>query len=260
MKRYARAKVAPLVCLFCLLLLGLEHQARGAEVGAKGDKVVHGFPELSAEDKQVVKRFIELYYKSGVWFATGWLGIQIMQLPSDNWMMQELISSTKPDFLVETGTYRGGSALFYATVLSLVNPKGKVITVDIDPKVSRAERFPLFKERVTVIKGSSTDPAVIDRITKQVQGHKVMVTLDSRHTKDHVLKELQLYGPLVSPGSYMVAQDTALNGHPVAPENGPGPMEAVEEFLKTHPEFEVDHSAEKFLATFYPSGYLKKIK
>lgn len=215
--------------------------------------------ELSAEDQEVVKRFMQIYFKSGAWFTTGWLGVQTVQMPSDNWMMQEIITATKPDYIIEAGTYHGGASLFYATVLSQVNPSGRVITIDINPQVAAASKFPIFKERVSVITGSSTAPEVVDRIAKEVKGRVVLVTLDSLHTKDHVLKEMELYAPLVTKGSYLVVQDTALNGHPIEPAHGPGPMEAVRDFLKGHPEFRHDRKAEKFLVTFYPGGWLQRI-
>jgi cephalosporin hydroxylase len=217
-------------------------------------------PELTPEEREVVKRFTEIYHQRGVWLTTGWLGVQTVQVPSDNWMMQEIIATTKPDYIIETGTYRGGGSLFYATVLSQVNPSGRVITIDINPQLAAASKFPIFKERISVITGSSTAPEVVERIANEVKGRKVLVTLDSLHTRDHVLKELELYAPLVTKGSYLVVQDTVLNGHPVEPKHGPGPMEAVQEFLKTHPEFQPDTTAEKFLLTFYPGGWLKRVK
>jgi cephalosporin hydroxylase len=154
----------------------------------------------------------------------------------------------------------GGTTLFYATVLEKVNQNGKVITIDVDPRVEEASKLKIFKERVEVIKGSSVSPEVIDKIDKRVKNKKIIVMLDSLHTKEHVLKELNLYSNFVSLNSYIIVQDTNLNGHPVASDFGPGPMEAVEEFLKTNKHFKIDHSREKFLLTFYPSGYLKRMK
>jgi len=113
---------------------------------------------------------------------------------------------------------------------------------------------------VEMIVGSSVDPKVTDQVAQEVLGKKVLVTLDSLHTRDHVLKELEIYSKLVSPGSYLVAQDTNINGNPVLPAFGPGPHEAVQEFLRTHDNFVVDHSREKFLLTFYPGGWLKRVK
>jgi cephalosporin hydroxylase len=174
--------------------------------------------------------------------------------------MQEIISELRPDYIIETGTMNGGTTLFYASVLSNVNPNGKVITIDVAPKVEDASKLPLWKQRVEMIIGSSIDPKVTDHVAEEVANKKVLVTLDSLHTQDHVLKEMQIYSKLVTPGSYLVVQDTNLNGHPVAPRWGPGPWEAVQEFLKTNDNFVADHEREKFLLTFYPGGWLKRVK
>ena len=211
-------------------------------------------------DRTVDEKFQELYYGSAIWLNTRWLGVPSQQAPTDNWSMQEIISETQPDYIVETGTANGGTSLFYAGVLSFVNPVGKVITVDVQQHVEGASKFPMWKERVEMIVGSSVDPKVTDQIAREVSGKKVLVTLDSLHTRDHVLRELEIYSKFVSLGSYLVVQDTNINGHPVSPESGPGPMEAVEDFLKTHDNFVVDRSREKFLLTFYPGGWLKRVK
>ena len=216
--------------------------------------------KVAAETKNVTANFQRFYYDSLVWENTRWLGIRSEQAPTDNWSMQEIITELQPDYVVESGTMNGGSTLFYAAVLSYVNPKGKVITIDVEPHVEEAAKSPLWQQRVEMVVGSSVDPKVSDHIAQEVQNKKVLVTLDSLHTHDHVLKEMEIYSKLVSPGSYLVVQDTNLNGHPVDPEWGPGPMEAVQDFLKTHDSFVVDRSREKYLLTFYPGGWLKRAR
>jgi cephalosporin hydroxylase len=208
----------------------------------------------------VTRKFQRLYYNSGVWAYTSWLGIPSQQAPTDNWNMQELITEIAPDYVVETGTLFGGTTLFYADVLARVNPRGKVITVDIKPLSGEASKRALWQQQVEAMIGSSVDPKVADHIAQEVQGKKVLVTLDSLHTRDHVLKEMEIYSKLVSPGSYLVVQDTNINGNPVRSDFGPGPSEAVQEFLRTHDNFVVDRSREKFLLTFYPGGWLKRIQ
>ena len=219
------------------------------------------FKPFGLNDQEVIARFNQIYYNSRVWMNTRWLGVASEQNPCDNWIMQEIISEVKPDFIIETGTAKGGSSLFYATILDCVSENGKVITVDIENKIrKKTAELPVFKKRVTCILGDSVSSEVINAIQKKVKNHKVLVTLDSLHTKDHVLEELKLYSNFVSLGSYIVVQDTNINGYPVAPNFGPGPMEAVIEFLKTDDRFVVDRSREKFLLTFYPLGYLKRVK
>ncbi|MGB2603853.1 MAG: CmcI family methyltransferase [Candidatus Sulfotelmatobacter sp.] len=211
-------------------------------------------------ERNVAEKFQKIYYNSLVWLNTRWLGVPSQQAPTDNWSMQEIIAEIRPDYIIETGTANGGTSLFYAAVLSDVNPEGKVITVDVEPHVENASKLPIWKQRVEMIVGSSVDPKVADHIAQEVSGKKVLVTLDSLHTHDHVLHEIEIYSKLVTPGSYLVVQDTNINGHPVGPGAGPGPMEAVEDFMKTHDNFVADRSREKFLLTFYPGGWLKRVK
>jgi cephalosporin hydroxylase len=212
-------------------------------------------------ESNVTERFQKVYYDSSVWLNnTRWLGVPSQQAPTDNWSMQEIIAEVRPDYIVETGTANGGTSLFYAAVLSYVNPDGKVITVDVEQHVEKASKLPIWGQRVEMIVGSSVDPEVADHIAREVSGKRVLVTLDSLHTHDHVLKEMEIYSKLVTPGSYLVVQDTNINGHPVDAGGGPGPMEAVEDFMKAHDNFVVDRSREKFLLTFYPKGWLKRVK
>lgn len=165
---------------------------------------------------------------------------------------------TRPDYIIETGTSYGGSALIWAMILEQVNPFGRVITIDIENHSEEARKLEIAKKRVDFIIGSSTDYDIVERISNLVRAKKVLVILDSDHSKDHVLKELNAYAPLVSVGSYIIVQDTNVNGHPVAPEFGPGPMEAVDEFLKGIANFHIDNSRERWLFTMHPKGYLKR--
>ena len=252
---YLRSRWTKVFSFGCALLLGFSTAFLLLHAG-------NAVPtSLSTDEESVVKRFVQIYFDSRVWDGrTSWLGVTSLQNPCDNWAMQEIIAEVKPDFIIESGTYNGGTSLFYASILALVNPNGKVITIDVNPQVDQAAQWPVFRERVEVITGSSVSPEVVKAVAERVRGGKVLVTLDSLHTKEHVLKEIQLYSPLVSTDSYLVVQDTVVNGHPILPDWGEGPMEAVEEFLKTNQDFVVDRSREKFLLTFYPSGYLKRVK
>lgn len=180
-----------------------------------------------------------------------WLGKEISKLPLDSWIYQEILWELKPDVLVECGTDRGGSALFFASIFDLIG-NGEVITIDVnDVRVDHP--------RVTKIQGSSVSPEVFQKVKNITQGKKAMVVLDSDHTRDHVLKEMELYSVLVSPDHYMVVEDSNINGHPVLPGWGPGPMEAIKKFLKNRSDFVVDKSREKFGVTFNPGGFLKKV-
>ncbi len=189
-----------------------------------------------------------------------WLGVPTIQNPNDVWVTQELIAQVKPDFIVESGTWHGGSASIWALVQDQVNPTGRVITIDIQKLVDEAAMPPIWRRKVDFILGSSTDPAVVADVTRRVGKGRTMVLLDSDHHAPHVLAEMQAYGPLVSVGSYMIVQDTDINGHPVQPGWGPGPMEAVNEFLQKDDRFQVDPTQERMMFTMHPHGYLKRVR
>ena len=151
-------------------------------------------------------------------------------------------------------TFHGGSALYLATMCETLGG-GEVVSVDIGEWPDRP-----VHPRLTYVVASSTDPEVVARLAERAAGAgAVLVVLDSDHSRDHVLAELRAYAPMVTPGSYLVVEDTNINGHPVYEAFGPGPMEAVQDFLKERDDFEVDHSREKFLFTFNPGGWLRKV-
>lgn len=210
--------------------------------------------------EDVLNNFHRLWYgNQNTWMKNKWFGILTRQNPMDIWVTQEIIVETKPDFIVETGTFYGGSALVWATIIQQVNPKGRVITVDIEDFTQEAKKLPLWKEKVDFFLGSSVAPEVVEAVRKRVEGKKVLVIFDSDHRKDHVLKELFAYSPFVQVGGYIIVQDTNSNGHPVTPGWGPGPMEAVEEFLAVNKHFESDIDRERLLFTFCPRGFLKRV-
>jgi len=208
----------------------------------------------------IIKKFTKIYATTRVHDKTTWLGVSIIQNPCDMWAMQEIITEIKPDFIIETGTFRGGSAIFFASILQNVNKDGRVITVDIIDNIEKASKYELFQDYVEFIKGDSVSKEVIDKIAKRIEGAlKVIVTLDSDHRKGHVLKELKLYSQFVSLNSYLIVQDTNLDGWGIR-KNFEGPMGALKDFLKTNKNFIPDHSREKFLFTWFPEGYLRRIR
>ena len=185
---------------------------------------------------------------------TRWHGVELKKCPLDLWIFQEIIEETKPDVLIETGTWRGGSSYFFASIFDLFG-KGRVLTVDI-------EKFPVPEhDRITYLIGSSTAPEIVEEFRASIQeGETVMVTLDSNHEKEHVLEELRIYSELVSVGSYLVVEDTHLNGNPVRIIGDGDPKSAVEEFLKERDDFVADESREKFLLTWNRGGWLKRVR
>jgi len=207
--------------------------------------------------ERVIAAYHRWYHAHGetTFNNTRWMGVPVQKCPLDAWIYQEIFFETRPDVLVEMGAYKGGSSFYYAHLFDLLK-HGRVITVDIEDYAGKPTH-----ERVQFLLGSSVSEETAARIAKLIRpGERVMVSLDSDHRKDHVAKELALYSPLVSPGNYLVVEDTHFNGHPILPRFGPGAMEAVGEFVASHPEFVIDSSREKFGMTFNPRGWLKRIK
>ena len=212
-------------------------------------------PVLDARERRVVDAFHRLYYDrhETTWTSTTWLGTTVLKCPLDLWNYQEILVETRPDLIIETGTHLGGSALYMAGICDLIG-NGRIVTVDVEDRPGRP-----VHGRITYLEGSSTSEEILERVSAFVQdAERVMVILDSDHTRDHVLRELERYAPLVSPGCYLVVEDTNVNGHPVVPGFGPGPMEALNAFLSGTNDFEVDRSREKLMLTFNPSGFLRR--
>ena len=209
---------------------------------------------------EVIRRFAELWWaeKKSTLFENRWCGIPTLQHPFDAWVTQEIICEVRPDLIVELGSYRGGSALMWSMVLAQVFPDGRVLTVDIEDRLDRARQMPWFGQHVETLTGSTTDPRIVTEVTARAAGKKTLVILDSDHSKAHVAAELDAYAPLVSERSYLIVQDGVVNGHPVEPDYGPGPFEAVTEFLARDDRFEIDRSRERMLFTFNPNGFLRR--
>jgi cephalosporin hydroxylase len=196
----------------------------------------------------------DLIYKTGNFRSLEWLGVPIWQNPLDLWTIQEAISSVKPGLLVETGTDHGGSALFYANLMDLLG-QGEVITIDIVRKHS------LEHPRVRFLHGSSTDPEIVEQVRVAAAGTDgpVMVILDGNHDRDHVAAELELYAPLVTPGSLLLSQDGVIDRFRIFSDSRPGPLEANRNFLSQHPEFEHDRKLnEQFRLTQHPLGWMRR--
>jgi cephalosporin hydroxylase len=213
-------------------------------------------PELA----EVVERFHRAYYDQPetTWGNTWWLGARVAKCPLDLWVVQEVVFETKPDLIIECGTGAGGSAYFLACVCDHIG-SGRIITIDIVEEPRQGPR-PLHP-RITYVSGSTVAPEVVTQVREAVGGgERVMVILDSDHSKDHVLAELREYAPLVSVGSYLIVEDTNINGHPVLPAFGPGPHEALQEFLWENDCFSVDRSREKHMMCMHPGGFLKRVK
>jgi len=206
-------------------------------------------------EKEISDAFNKQWHESpkGTWHVMHWMGIKVLKTPTDMWVYQELITRIRPKWIIETGTCYGGSALFLANVCDGLE-NGQVISIDVN-KPKRDVKHP----RITFYRGDSVAPETIEYVRRRVTQGPVLVILDSCHKKKHVLKELALYGPMVSPGSYMIVEDTC-TGRTVQKEHGPGPGDAVDEWLPTQNRFVVDLTCQKYHLTFMPGGYLKCVR
>lgn len=221
--------------------------------------------KLQQSSKTFMKNTIRTKYS----YNFSWMGRPIIQYPQDIIAMQEIIWNVRPDLIIETGIAHGGSLIFYASMLELLG-KGKVLGIDIDIREHNRreiEKHPMFK-RITIIEGSSVEKNVIEKVHKYAQGKKrVLVCLDSLHTHDHVLRELEAYSPLVTRESYCVVFDTIVEDLPDEYSSdrpwgkGNNPKTAVWKFLEGNDRFVIDKEIEnKLLITVCPEGYLKCVQ
>ena len=225
-----------------------------------------GYERLLTERKQQLPtekqhEMMKLFHDIPIWRNMWFQNVRIEKNPLDLWMMQQIIYETQPEFIVETGTWRGGSALYWAYTLNGMGlEKSRVITVDIQDLNGNAAANPLWKKYVTFMKGSSTDAKITAEIQKLVAGHKTLVVLDSDHSMKHVLNELRAYAPLVTSKSYLVVEDTHIDGVPTQKDFGPGPLAAVQTFINepAGKEFTQDFAREALIMTFNPGGWLKR--
>ena len=208
------------------------------------------------------REIMKIFHDLPIWDNLRFHNVRIIKNPLDLWMLQQIAFEVRPDFVIETGTWKGGSAIYWAHTLNGMGlENARVLTVDIqDFTKEGAASHPLWKRYVEFFHGSSTDPKIVSRIAEMVKNKRVIVNLDSDHSMQHVLKELRLYAPLVSPGSYIAVEDTHLDGIPTHPEQGPGPMAAVRQFLAEggSKDFEQDFLREAMVMTSYPGGWLKR--
>lgn len=204
--------------------------------------------------------YLRWYYESNVWKRLFYRGVRTLKLPLDMWNYQELIFENELHWVLETGTRHGGSALFFADLLAAGAREGYVLSVD----VTHEDVHPLASKhpRIRLFRGDSTAPETISTIQRLIpadRSHAMLLILDSDHAAPHVLRELEQLVPLLRQGDYLIVEDTIVNGHPVRPDFGPGPLEAVEAYLHRNPNRLIHDSAReaKFGCTFAYRGYYR---
>ena len=210
--------------------------------------------------------WVKLAAQFRIMYEPTWLGVPIIQFPTDIVMMQELIWKLRPDVIVECGLAHGGSAILYASVCELLGT-GRVIGIDIEVRQHNrvAIQSHTMSKRIEIVEGSSIDTSTVTAVKTRVGGAKtVLVVLDSNHSYDHVLQELTLYHEMVTPGSYLVAMDGA-QGHVWDVPRGKrawkddNPLRAIHEFLSGHPEFQIDAHFTRMHTTSCPDGFLRRL-
>ena len=222
----------------------------------------------------ISKQFFTETVKRKYSYDFSWMGRQVIQYPQDLIAMQEIIWEVKPDLIIETGIAHGGSLIYYASLLELISTsgfgEGSVLGIDVDIRKHNRdaiENHPMFK-RIEMIQGSSIDPIAVKQVMdKSKDKTNILVVLDSNHTHDHVLAELEIYAKLVSVNSYCVVFDTVIEDLPsdlsVDRPWGPSdnPKTAVWKFLESNNNFKIDEKIQdKLLVTVAPDGYLKRVK
>ena len=214
-------------------------------------------PEYRRRYRMTLKGWL-LYHQSEIVYEKSfWMGVPAQKNPMDSWIYQEILHEVQPDVVVEIGSAAGGSTLYFAHLLDLIG-HGKVISVDVD-----RSRFDVSHDRIVALTGRSDDPDILRRLARECAGKRVVVVHDGDHTRDQVLIDLNNYAKFVGPGGYLIVEDGIVDLFRPTSKLGqrqPGPMRAVEEFLKANPNFEVDKSRERYLLTYNPRGFLRRVR
>lgn len=200
------------------------------------------------------------YHSPETWVKNRFLGVPVLQSPFDLYLYQQLLYEVRPQCVVQTGVAHGGSILFFATMLDMIGADAGCICVGVDIKLSESARR-VSHPRVHLLEGDAVSAEMLAQISALLGGRTGLVSLDSDHTKGHVLKELRAYSGFVAAGSYLVVEDTNIGRHGVCQGFGPGPMEALQEFLSTNRDFVTDDALwERNLVSFHQHGWLKRVR
>lgn len=219
-------------------------------------------------DKQLQERVLPVSQRR-MEHDNHWFGVEVLQFPQDLVLYQEVVSQVKPDVIIETGTFYGGLTLYFASLLEFIHPSGKVVTIDYEPKYWNETLAKLdvpnkdrLLEHIIFLQGSSTAPETLASIEKLLDPQKrVLVILDSLHTKEHVIDELKLYSPLVTVGSYLIVNDTQTDGLKTRFGEVCGVLAAIREWLPTtNGQFEPEEDRMRFLVSCAHNGFLKRVR
>lgn len=229
------------------------------DAGCTDAEMARRVHKTRADHAELLQQYHDVWYNAPhTWHYLHFLGVGMMKCPNDLWMYQELMSSHKPRVVIETGTYAGGSALWFAMLMDMLGIDGHVYSVDFEDH-RRVESHP----KITFLAGDSTDAAVKNAIVDDIDelglaGTKTLISLDADHSADHVRRELELYAPLVGVGDWLVVEDTNISWP--GPEGDRGARGGIEDYVAKHPcEFSQDVLAERWLLTMCPGGWLQRV-
>ena len=199
--------------------------------------------------------YVKWFHEANVWKDMTWHGVHTLKLPSDVWNYQEIIFERRVEHVIETGTRHGGAALFFAEALAARGARGPVVSIDVEPRANQVRQH----AGIHFLVGDSAAPAMVERALALLPAGRgpLFLILDADHSRDHVLRELRAWVPRLRAGDYLVVEDTIVNGHPVRPEHGPGPMEAIRDYLEEAGGLLVHDRAReaKFGASFAARGH-----
>ena len=214
--------------------------------------------EYSLLNERSLADWLDYHQRQVVFDQVTWMGIPTLKNVLDLWVYQELIVKIKPDWIIEMGSFQGGSTLYLAQLLENIG-HGRVLSIDIDHS-----QFKTVHPRITMLTGSTQDAGVIKQVYQECGDKKVMIIHDADHTKSMVLADLHSYADLVSKDSYFIVEDGIVDLFAQGTllgdvMGGPGPLPAIREFIVADQRFVIDRQCERYLLTYNPNGYLKKI-
>jgi cephalosporin hydroxylase len=203
-----------------------------------------------------LRDWLDRHQREIVFDKSTWMGVPMLKNPLDSWIYQEILHQVKPDVLVEIGSHSGGSTLFFAQLMDILG-KGEVLSLDIDRSNYQVEH-----PRIVELTGDCSSEEIVAAVAARCAGKHVLVIHDGDHERRAVERDLELYAPFVTPGSYLIIEDGILDLFPPSDHFGwleEGPLPATDAFLARHPEFEVDPSRERYQLTYNPRGFLKRL-
>lgn len=213
-------------------------------------------PDYRRRFRMSLRRWLLYHHKEIHHDQCHWMGVRALKNPLDAWVYQEILHEVQPDVVVEIGSNEGGSTLFLAHLLEIIG-KGLVVSVDID-----RSRFQASHDRIVTVTGDSSAEATIRQVADLCEGKRGLVIHDSNHNKEPVLRDLRTYERFVSVGSYLIVEDGILDLF--RPGDGlgwfaEGPLAAVEQFVRERPDFRIDSTREKYVMTYNPRGFLRRV-